>query len=131
MATISSFEDLEIWREARQLSKEIFIATSQDPWAKDFKFRDQTRASAGSVMDNIAEGFERSGNREFIQFLSISKGSAGEVRSQLYRALDQQYISEENGTMLINAYKSLSMRIAGFIDYLSKTEHRGYKFKKD
>lgn len=83
MATIKRFEDLEIWQIARRLCKEVFNLTNKGPFLKDFKFRDQIRSSSGSIMDNIAEGFERSSRLEFVNFLSIAKGSAGETRSQL------------------------------------------------
>ncbi|MFC4230527.1 four helix bundle protein [Parasediminibacterium paludis] len=79
MATITKFEDLEIWKESRRLSYIIFTFSSNQWFSKDFRFRDQIKAAAGSVMDNIAEGFERSSRLEFINFLSISKGSCGEV----------------------------------------------------
>ena len=92
---IERFEDLEIWQEARDLCKFVFSITLSDAFKKDFKFRDQIRASSGSIMDNIAEGFERGGNKEFIQFLYIAKGSCGETRSQSYRAFDFQYLSNE------------------------------------
>lgn len=129
MATITQFEDLHIWQSARALSKEIFHLTSREPFSKDFRFRDQIRAAAGSVMDNIAERFERSGQYEFINFLSIAKGSAGEVRSQLYRAFDQQYISEFELDHLLKSYKQLAEQISAFIKYLNKSEVRGQKFK--
>jgi four helix bundle protein len=90
--TIKRFEDLEIWQEARELSKYVFKLSSLEPFKSDYKFRDQMRASSGSTMDNIAEGFCRGGNKEFYQFLSISRGSCGEVRSQSYRAYDYEYI---------------------------------------
>jgi four helix bundle protein len=94
MATITRFEDLEIWQEARRLAKEIKCISLETELKTDFRFRDQIKAASGSVMDNIAEGFERNGNLEFRQFLSIAKGSAGETRSQLYRVLDFNYINE-------------------------------------
>ncbi|TAK06448.1 four helix bundle protein, partial [bacterium] len=90
---VKSFEDLEVWKETRRLSKEIYAATQDAKFSKDFGLRDQIRRAAVSVMSNIAEGFERGGNQEFIQFLYIAKGSCGEVRSQLYVALDQGYIA--------------------------------------
>ena len=91
--TIEKFEDLEILQEARVLCKYIFVITEKEPFSRDFKLRDQIRASSGSVMDNIAEGFERDGNKEFIQFLSVSKGSCGETHSQSYRSFDYNYIT--------------------------------------
>ncbi len=94
MATVKRFEDLEIWQLARQLSKEIFELTKSGDLSKDFKLRDQMRSSSGSTMDNIAEGFERNGNKEFSQFLSIAKGSNGELRSQLTRIFDREYITQ-------------------------------------
>jgi len=88
MATIREFEELEIWQEARRLSKEIIEIVKTTELKTDYKLKDQIKGSSGSVMDNIAEGFERDGNLEFRQFLSIAKGSAGESRSQLYRVFD-------------------------------------------
>ncbi len=95
MAAISNFEDLEIWQLARQQASEIYELYSLPPFSKDFELKNQINASSGSVMDNISEGFERSGNKEFSNFLLISKGSNGEVRSQLYRAFDRKYITTE------------------------------------
>ena len=129
MGTITRFEDLQIWKDARSYSVEIFKLTQQGPFAKDFKFRDQIRASSGSVMDNIAEGSERSSRLEFINFLSISKGSCGEVKSQLYRALDQKYITTEEQIDLYDKYDKLSANIGGFIAYLNKSDIKGQKFK--
>ena len=93
MATITRFEDLEIWQEARRLATEINKICIETELKTDYRFKEQIKASSGSVMDNIAEGFERNGNIEFRQFLSIAKGSAGETRSQLYRVLDFNYIN--------------------------------------
>jgi four helix bundle protein len=129
MATIKRFEDLEIWQLARKLSLEIFTITEITPFAKDFRFRDQIRAAAGSAMDNIAEGFERSSRLEFINFLGYSKGSAGEVRSQLYRAKDQHYIKVEVFELLSPEYEALGGKIGGFMNYLNQSEHKGQKFK--
>lgn len=104
MAKINRFEDLEIWQKAREMCKMIFEVTFREPFARDFALLRQIRSSSASVMDNIAEGFDRGGNKEFIQFLSIAKGSSAEVRSQIYRALDQNYISKEE---FENIYKIL------------------------
>lgn len=130
MATINRFEDLDIWKEARKLSKEIFLITfNNSDFKNDFRFRDQIRASSGSIMDNIAEGFERNGNLEFRQFLSIAKGSAGETRSQLYRALDFNYITQEVFDVLKTDSENLSGKINNFITYLNKKEFKGTKFQ--
>lgn len=129
MSTILKFEDLEIWRQARTLSFEIFKVTQQPPFSSDFRFRDQIKAAAGSAMDNIAEGFERSSRLEFINFLGIAKGSCGEVKSQLYRALDQNYISNDLFNEMYEGYTKLASGIAAFIIYLNKTEARGLRFK--
>ncbi len=129
MPTIKKFEDLEIWQLARILSKRIFLISLEPPFIKDYRFRDQLRAAAGSVMDNIAEGFERSGRLEFINFLSIAKGSIGEVKSQLYRATDQSYLATDLFNELYAEYDKLAANIAGFITYLNKSVHKGQKFR--
>ncbi|QCX01759.1 four helix bundle protein [Aggregatimonas sangjinii] len=129
MATIKRFEDLEIWQEARRLSKEVIKLTKSTDLKSDFKLRDQIKGSSGSVMDNIAEGLERDGNLEFRQFLSTAKGSAGESRSQLYRVFDNDYISNEELQKLTSEYEVLSRRIANFMNYLNKKDNKGTKFK--
>ena len=128
MATFHRFEDLEIWQVARKLSLKIFKLTEVGAASKDFKFRDQMRSSAGSVMDNIAEGFERSSQFEFVNFLGISKGSSGEVRSQLHRGIDQNYFTSDCNE-LIKEYDELASKIAGFMKYLNQSEIKGQKFK--
>ncbi len=129
MATITKFEDLEIWKEARNLANEIYIISKETDLKVDFRFVQQIRASSGSVMDNIAEGFERDGNLEFRQFLSIAKGSAGEVRSQIYRLYDCEYITEEMFLDLKVKYENLSGKIKNFITYLNKKDFKGNKFQ--
>ena len=128
MATIRSFEDIEAWRKARELSKEIFEITMTGTFAKDFSLRDQINRATGSIMDNIAEGFERGGTREFIQFLAIAKGSAGEVRSQLYRALDRKHLENSQHIILLGNITKVSKMINGFITYLRDLNHKGMKF---
>jgi len=96
MSTIKRFEDLDVWQLARELAMDIFEAyTRSEEFSKDYKLKDQINGASGSIMDNIAEGFERSSRNEFINFLTFSKGSTGEVKSQLYRAFDRKYISAE------------------------------------
>jgi len=128
MATIKRFEDLEIWQDARKLSKEIILISKNTDLNRDFKLKEQIKGSSGSVMDNIAEGFERNGNAEFRQFLSIAKGSAGETRSQLYRVFDNDYINEVHLNLLISEYEKLSVKIHNFITYLNKKDFKGTKF---
>ena len=129
MATITKFEDLEIWQEARKLAKEIYLISKETELKTDFRFKEQIKASSGSVMDNIAEGFERDGNAEFKQFLSISKGSAGEVRSQVYRCLDNNFISEDEFEKLKTRCEILSVKIKNFMTYLQNRDFKGNKFK--
>ena len=129
MATITRFEDLEIWQEARRLAKEIHILCVETELKNDFGLKNQVKNSSGSVMDNIAEGFERDGNMEYRQFLSISKGSAGEVRSQLYRIFDSGYITVETFEILKTDYLKLSGKVSNFITYLNKRDFKGNKFQ--
>ncbi|CAM3316281.1 Four helix bundle protein [Flavobacterium longum] len=130
MSTIKRFEDLEIWKNARRLAKEIHEISERTKLKYDYRFKDQIKASSGSIMDNIAEGFERNGNNEFRQFLSIAKGSAGETRSQLYRVFDCGYITEAEFTNIRREYENLSGKINNFITYLNCKEFKGSKFFK-
>ena len=128
MATIKTFEDIGAWQKARILSKQIFELTLTGSFSKDYALRDQINRSTGSVMDNIAEGFERGGTREFIQFLSIARGSAGEVRSQLYRALDRKHLDRAKCDLFLNDIRSISRMLTGFIVYLKQSKMKGIKF---
>ena len=128
MATIKQFEDLEIWKLSRILCNDINKLALRTDLRKDFKLYNQIDGSSGSVMDNIAEGFERNGNREFIQFLSISKASCGETRSQLYRVFDRNYVTEEEFEKLKEQTITLSKMIGAFMNYLSKSDFKGSKY---
>ena len=130
MATYKRFEDLPIWQEARAFSKKVFEVSKKGDFAKEFRLCSQIRASSGSIMDNIAEGFERDGNGEFRQFLFIAKGSCGETRSQIYRAFDYGFIDENTFEELKNQSLEISQSISNFIDYLQNTEIKGLKYKK-
>ena len=130
MATVKRFEDLEIWQLAKQLSIDIFELTLKEKFSKDFRLRDQVRASSGSTMDNIAEGFERGGNKEFRNFLSIAKGSCGETRSQLYRAFDRNYLSQNEFDEFSEKTIVLGRKTNNMMQYLSKSEFKGTKFKQ-
>lgn len=128
MATVQSFEDLEVWKRARVLANRIYVLTCEGSFAKDYSLKDQINRSAGSIMDNIAEGFDRGGNKEFVTFLSYSKGSAAESRSQLYRAFDRKYIDEKTLHELKEESLEISKMISGFMTYLQRSGMKGSKF---
>jgi four helix bundle protein len=107
------------------LSQPIILISKETELKSNFRLRDQIKGSSGCVMDNIAEGFERNGKLEFRQFLSIAKGSAGEMRSQLYRVYDNEYINQEKLDFLVLEYEKLSGKIQNFITYLNNNEHKG------
>jgi four helix bundle protein len=129
MATIKRFEDLEVWQKARILENKIFTLTLTGKLSRGFDLKNQMNDASGSIMDNIAEGFGRGSRLEFIQFLTISRGSSSEVQSQLYRCLDRKYISSEQFQELYNLADEVCKMITGFIGYLNKSEHKGQKFK--
>ena len=128
-SSVKRFEDLTIFQSARQLCKEIYAITKEGEFSRDSRFVQQIHASAGSVMDNIAEGFERDGNKEFINFLYIAKGSCGEVRSQLIRASDVGFIDNETATKLYNDCLNLSKSLSRFIKSLKASGLSGLKFQ--
>lgn len=129
MATIQKFEDIEVWKKARILSAKVYPLTFKEPIANDFRMKDQMRGSVGSIMDNIAEGFERGSKLEFINSLTISKGETGELKSQLYRCLDNMYISQKLFDELYSLADEVTKMITGFINYLNKSKIKGQKFK--
>ncbi len=128
MTTFRRFEDIDAWQLARKICQRICEITSDGLFSKDFGLKDQINRSSGSIMDNIAEGFERDGNKEFRQFLSIAKGSCGEVKSQLYRALDKHYISEETFKELYDELENVSGKLTRLMKYLSTSNNRGPKY---
>jgi len=129
MATITRFEDLEIWQLSRVQTNDFDKLVETTALAKDFELRNQMNASSGSVMDCIAEGFERSGNNEFKNFLVIAKGSNGEFRSQLYRCMDRKHLSQSKFDDLYTKNITLGKKIMSFIIYLQNTAYKGQRFK--
>lgn len=118
MARIESFEEIQSWQKARLLCKGIFKLTAKEPFSKDFSLKDQIKRSSGSVMDNIAEGFDRSSSKDFRRFLFIAKGSLSEVKSQLFRALDQKYINDNEFGVIFELATETGKLIGGLINYL-------------
>jgi four helix bundle protein len=129
MATFQSFEAIEAWQKTKELTRGIYAVSNKGAFSKDFGLRDQIRRASVSIMSNIAEGFERGGTREFIQFLSMAKGSSGEVRSQLYVAVDQGYIDKETFERLYTLASEASRMITGLMKYLRKSNVKGVKYK--
>jgi four helix bundle protein len=130
MATINTFKELDIWQLSREICQGVWNAFENTSLGKDFELKNQMNRSSGSIMDNIAEGFERNGRREFINFLSYSKGSCGELRSQLYRAFDRKHITEEEFEFLREKTITESKKIGSFMAYLVKSDNNGSKFDK-
>jgi len=129
MPTVQRFEDLEIWKLSRILSNKIYPLTFIRPICDDFRLKDQLRGSCGSIMDNIAEGFERGSKLEFINALTIAKGETGELKSQLYRALDNKYIPQKVFEELYSLADQLTKMITSLVTYLNKSKIKGQKFK--
>ncbi|MEW6586641.1 MAG: four helix bundle protein [Nitrospirota bacterium] len=124
-----SFEELPVWQKARALVNHIYALTKKEAFSRDFSLVDQIRRASGSVMNNIAEGFERGSNAEFIQFLYISKGSAGETRTQLYIALDQNYVTDQEFRRGHELCIDVSGQLSGLIEYLKGSKMKGEKFR--
>ena len=130
MAIITTFEERAMWQLGREICQDVWDKFENSALGKDFELRNQMNRSSGSIMDNIAEGFERNGRKEFIQFLSYSQGSCGELRSQLYRAFDRKHITEEEFEFLKEKTITESKKIGSFMSYLVKSENNGSKFNK-
>lgn len=124
MAAVRKFEDFECWQLARKMDNELFPLTKENGFERDFKLRDQILSSSGSIMDNIAEGFGRRGNKDFCRFLTYSHGSSDEVKSQLYRALDRGYINQEQFQSLYNQATIVGKKIGALMNVLDSS---GYK----
>ena len=118
MATVKTFEGLEVWQHSRKLVKEVYRASAQGQFSKDFGLRDQLRRASISILSNIAEGFERAGNKEFSHFLYMAKGSAGELRAQLYVAFDLAYITADEFRNLANSSETIARQLSALIKYL-------------
>ncbi|CAN5359711.1 four helix bundle protein [soil metagenome] len=129
MSKIEKFEDIEAWKMAREITRMIYQISSSGNFSKDFALVNQIRRTSVSILSNIAEGFERNGDKEFIQFLTIAKGSCGEVRAQLYVALDQNYVDKEHFTSIQNKLVETSRMLSGLIKYLQQSSFKGSKFR--
>lgn len=129
MTTIERFEDIEAWQLAREMTKAIYAISNDGAFARDFGLRDQIRRASVSIMSNIAEGFERDGDKEFFQFVSLAKGSSGEVRAQLYVALDAGYIDQQTFSRLSDMATQINRMLAGLMKYLRSSELKGSKYR--
>jgi four helix bundle protein len=129
MATFRTFEEIESWKKARELTKRIYSISSEAPFARDFGLKDQIRRASVSIMSNIAEGYDRSGTAEFVQFLATAKGSPAEVRCQLYIALDQSYIDASTFNELTSLAGETANMIGGLMNYLRRSGVKGTKYK--
>lgn len=129
MATFTRFEDIDAWKISREICRDLFDLFEKGRMNKDFPLWDQLNSSSGSVMDNIAEGHERGGRKEFIQFLSYAKGSCGEVRSQLYRLQDRKYINDEEFLALSKKTEQCLGKITNLMIYLQGSKITGNSFR--
>ena len=129
MGTFKKFEEIECWKKARELTRRVYEVSGKGSFAKDFGLKDQIRRAAVSIMSNIAEGHDRSGTGEFVQFLANAKGSAAEVRCQLYVAFDQGYINDKDFHELTDLATETGRMIAGLMTYLRGSGYKGTKYK--
>jgi four helix bundle protein len=130
VATAERFEDLRVWQEARGIVRQVYQMTATFPKTEWYSLSSQIQRAAVSAMSNIAEGFERGTNKEFIYFLYVAKGSIGEVRSQTYAAFDLGYIPQETCKDLVRQCETLSRRVYSFIEYLKQSPYKGPKFRE-
>lgn len=121
MSRFDSFEDMEVWQRARELTRDLYAISNQGSFSRDIGLREQVRRAAVSIVSNIAEGFERRGDREFARFLLMAKGSAGEIRAQLYVAFDLDYLSRAEFDRLSAAAVEISRMVSSLIVYLRRT----------
>ena len=129
MTTFRTFEEIDAWKRARQLTRDVYALSNKEGFARDFGLRDQIRRASVSIMSNIAEGYERSGRKEFIQYLAMAKGSAGEVSSQAFVAFDQGYVSEAEFKRLQESAADVARLLGGLMEYLRSTTLRGTKYR--
>jgi four helix bundle protein len=129
MATFKEFEEIECWKKARELTRRVYEVSGKGAFAKDFGLKDQIRRASVSIMSNIAEGHDRSGTGEFVQFLANAKGSAAEVRCQLYVAFDQAYIDDKDFREISDLATETGRMIAGLMSYLGASGYKGIKYK--
>ena len=129
MAAINRFQDLTCWQKARELENMIFQISITDRFSKDYGLKDQINRATGSIMDNIAEGFGRGGNKEFIHFLIISRASAYEVQSQLFRAKDRNYLDSLQFNTFFDKSNEVIASISSFVTYLRNSERKGPRYE--
>lgn len=122
MSSFKRFEDIEAWQLGRELTRRVYAATREDAFARDFALRDQIRQAAISITSNIAEGFERRTRREFCRFLDMAKASNAEVRSQLYVALDEEYLTPDDFDELYELSSHIGAKVGALLRYLRSTE---------
>jgi four helix bundle protein len=131
MGSVDQFEDLDVWQQAREMTNEIYDLSNSGEFSEDFELKSQIRRASLSILSNIAEGFERDGDKEFKQFLSTAKGSSGEVRAQLYICKDQKYISDDTFDELYEQTQEISSMINSLMSYLDESDLSGRKFKDE